>query len=47
MERIRQIILALLGLFFVGLPYPLYRELWHSSWLLEMLTFTGQAPGPA
>lgn len=35
-ERIRQIILALLGLFFVGLLYPLCSDLWHSSWLVDM-----------
>ena len=35
-ERIRQIILALVGLSFVGLLYPLYSDLWHSSWLLQM-----------
>jgi hypothetical protein len=27
---------ALLGLFYVGLLYPLYTDLWHSKWLLEM-----------
>ena len=36
MERIRQIIVALLGLFYVGLLYPLYTDLWHSKWLVEM-----------
>jgi len=35
-ERIRQIIVALLGLFYVGLLYPLYTDLWHSKWLVEM-----------
>ena len=35
-ERIRQVILALVGLSFVGLLYPLCNDLWHSSWLLQM-----------
>jgi hypothetical protein len=35
-KRIRQIIVALLGLFYVGLLYPLYTDLWHSKWLIEM-----------
>lgn len=35
-ERIRQVILALLGLSFVGLLYPLCSDLWHSNWLLQM-----------
>jgi hypothetical protein len=37
-KRIRQIIVALLGLFYVGLLYPLYTDLWHSKWLNEDLT---------
>ena len=36
MKRIRQIIVALLGLLYVGLLYPLYTDLWHSKWLIEM-----------
>lgn len=36
MKRIRQVIVALLGLFYVGLLYPLYTDLWHSKWLIEM-----------
>jgi hypothetical protein len=36
MKRIRQIVVALVGLFYVGLLYPLCTELWHSKWLLEM-----------
>jgi hypothetical protein len=35
-NRIRQIVVALLGLFYVGLLYPLYTDLWHSKWLIEM-----------
>ena len=35
-ERIRQIVLAIIGLFYVGLLYPLYTDLWHSKWLIEM-----------
>ena len=36
MGRIRQIIVALVGLLYVGLLYPLYTDLWHSKWLIEM-----------
>ena len=36
MKRIRQIVVGLVGLFYVGLLYPLCTELWHSKWLLEM-----------
>ena len=36
MKRVRQIVVALVGLFYVGLLYPLCGELWHSKWLLEM-----------
>jgi len=36
MRRVRQIIVALVGLFYVGMFYPLCTELWHSKWLLEM-----------
>jgi hypothetical protein len=36
MRRIRQIVVALVGLFYVCLLYPLCTELWHSKWLLEM-----------
>ena len=35
-ERISQTALAVLGLFYVGLLYPLYTDLWHSKWLIEM-----------
>lgn len=35
-ERIRQVILALAGLLFVGLIYFLWRDLWHASWLTQM-----------
>ena len=35
-ERTLQVVLALLGLFYVGLIYPLYTDLWHSKWLLEL-----------
>lgn len=31
MKRIRQIIVALLGLFYVGLLYPLYTDLWQRN----------------
>ena len=36
MKRIRQSVVALVGLFYVGLLYPLCTELWHSKWLIEM-----------
>ncbi len=36
MKRVRQIIIALVGLFYVGLLYPLCTDLWRSKWLLEM-----------
>ncbi len=36
MKRVRQVIVALVGLFYVCLLYPLCTELWHSKWLLEM-----------
>ena len=35
-ERILQIFLVLLGLLFIGLLYPLYSDLRHANWLLEM-----------
>src|ERR1700744_2320505 len=36
LKRVRQIVVGLVGLFYVGLLYPLCAELWHSKWLLEM-----------
>lgn len=36
MKRIRQIIVGLVGLAYVALLYPLYTDLWHSKWLLQM-----------
>ena len=35
-ERVLQVVLVILGLLFIGLIYPLYADLRHSSWLLEM-----------
>ena len=35
-ERMLQIAVGLLGLFYVALIYPLYTDLAHSKWLLEM-----------
>src|SRR3989442_13159437 len=35
-ERTLQVVLALVGLFYVSLIYPLYTDLWHSKWLLEL-----------
>jgi hypothetical protein len=34
-ERSLQVVLALVGLFYVALIYPLCTFLWHSNWLLE------------
>jgi len=36
MKHIRQIVVALVGVFYVCLLYPLCTELWRSKWLLEM-----------
>jgi len=33
-ERIRQIVVGVVGLFYCALIYPLYTDLLHSSWLL-------------
>jgi FtsH-binding integral membrane protein len=35
-ERMLQVAVGLLGLFYLCLIYPLYTDLWHSRWLLEM-----------
>ena len=35
-ERILQVALVLLGLLYLGMIYPLYTDLAHSKWLLEM-----------
>ena len=35
-ERIRQVLLGAIGLVYVGLLYPLFTDLWHSKWLIEM-----------
>jgi hypothetical protein len=35
-ERTRQVILGLVGLSFVALIYPLWSDLWHASWLVQM-----------
>ncbi len=35
-ERVLQILLAVLGILFIALIYPLYTDLWHAKWLLEM-----------
>ena len=36
MERARQIVLALAGLLYFALLYPLCSDLWHSHWLVDM-----------
>ena len=35
-ERIRQAILAVVGLVFLGLAYPLSSDLWRAKWLVQM-----------
>ncbi|HEX6505692.1 MAG TPA: DUF6632 domain-containing protein [Terriglobales bacterium] len=35
-ERMLQVVVGLLGLFYFWPIYPLYTDLWHSKWLLEM-----------
>lgn len=35
-ERILQAVLALVGLVFVGLVYPLFSDLWRAKWLVQM-----------
>src|SRR5204863_2626972 len=39
-ERTLQVVLALMGLFYVALIYPLYTDLWHSKWLRELKSET-------
>jgi hypothetical protein len=34
LERVRQIVLIIVGLLYLALLYPLYKDLAHSSWLL-------------
>jgi hypothetical protein len=35
-RRALQVFLAVLGILFIALIYPLYTDLWHAKWLLEM-----------
>ena len=35
-ERMRQAILAVVGIVFVGLIYPLSSDLWRAKWLVQM-----------
>jgi len=35
-KRIQQVILGLVGLVFVALVYPLWSDLWHANWLVQM-----------
>jgi hypothetical protein len=35
-ERALQVALAVIGIFFTALVYPLYTDLWHAKWLLEL-----------
>jgi hypothetical protein len=34
-ERLTRIVLVIVGLLNLAIIYPLYMDLWHSSWLLE------------
>lgn len=34
-ERTQQIVVAVIGVLFLGTLYPLFGDLWHSSWLLQ------------
>lgn len=34
-ERVTQVVLVVVGLFYLSTIYFLFRDLWHSSWLLE------------
>jgi hypothetical protein len=43
-ERARQIILAIVGLLYVALLYPLYTDLAHSSWLVAQMSDCTQIP---
>lgn len=36
MERFRQVVLALIGLLYIALVWPLYTNLRHSRWLIQM-----------
>lgn len=36
LNRIRQVVLVLIGLSYIALLYPLYTDLEHAKWLLEM-----------
>ena len=35
-ERLTQTVLVIVGLINLAIIYPLYMDLWHSRWLLEM-----------
>jgi len=35
-DRMLQIAVGLVGLLYLGMIYPLYTDLWHSKWLVEM-----------
>ncbi len=35
-ERMLQIFLVVLGILFIALVYPLYADLWHANWLVNM-----------
>ena len=35
-RRALQIFLVILGILFIALIYPLYTDLWHAKWLVEM-----------
>jgi hypothetical protein len=35
-ERVLQIFLVVLGILFIALIYPLFTDLWHANWLVNM-----------
>jgi hypothetical protein len=35
-DRMLRIFLVLLGVLFIGFIYPLYTDLWHANWLVQM-----------
>jgi hypothetical protein len=40
-ERLTQIVLVIVGLFNLAIIYPLFMDLWRSSWLLQQKNETG------
>jgi hypothetical protein len=40
-ERLTQIVLVIVGLLNLAIIYPLFMDLWHSSWRLQQKNETG------